>query len=127
VPSIVNLPGGPWEAGATRIYSAQIVTIDDGSGVSASDLATITLTIVNTLSGSVVNGVSQVDIFNTGRGTLDTNGNLTIKLLPADTSMDDVPGIPQVQRSLIIDWATIGGSVTGRHQVNFILVALAGS
>ncbi len=126
LPSIVNLPTGPWAAGSTPIYTAQIVD-QSGEGIPADDLASLTLSIVDTLSGAVVNGVSSTNILNTGRGSVDDRGNLVVILEAGDTSMVEVPGAEQVQRSLIFDWTTVADlEVVGRHQVNFLLLALAG-
>lgn len=126
---IVNLPS-PFAAGSTPIYLSQIVD-PYGTGIPAADFSVLTLTLADTLSGAIINSVNQVNILNTGRGTIDSSGNLQIQLTAADTAMDEVPGAAQVQRSMIIDWtyATSGPkatSGTGRHQANFILLALAG-
>ena len=125
MPAIANVPGGPWAAGTTPVYTATLV---DGSGnpISGVTLAALTLTIADTLTGTIINGVSQINILNTGRGTIDAAGLLTISLEPGDTSMSETTG-PQVQRSLIIDWTYNAGAAVGRHQANFMLVALAGA
>lgn len=126
---VVNLPG-PWASGSTPVYQGQIVD-PYGNGIPAADFSALTLTIADTLTGTIINNVDQVNILNTGRGTIDTEGNLTINLQAGDTSMSEVPGAAQVQRSLIIDWtyAVTGSQASagsGRHQANFILAALAG-
>src|SRR5579875_268926 len=58
-----------------------------GSGI----VTALTLTVFDTATGAVVNGISGLNILNTGRGTLDVNGNLTITLggpgNSADTAM----------------------------------------
>ena len=58
--------------------------------------------------------------------TVDALGNLTIQFLAADMSMSEV-NTQSVQRSFVIDWSYNSGSSVGRHQVNFILLALAGA
>lgn len=125
MPAIVNIATGPFPAGSTPVYTAKIVDAE-GAGIPDTSLDTVTLSIVDTLSGAVINGVSETDILNTGRGTVDEFGNLTITLLPDDTSMEGVPGAAKVQRSLVIDFTYNGGDSVGRHQVNFTLLALAG-
>ena len=127
---IVTAPNSPYAAGSTPIYRGTLVD-PYGAGIPAADLSSLTLTIADVLTGDVINGVSQVNILNTGRGTIDSSGNLQVSLLAADTSMDEVPGSLQVERALVIDWtyATSGPAATsgsGRHQVNFTLVALSG-
>lgn len=125
---IASLPGSPYAAGQTVVVQGQLVD-ELGVGVSSAQLTSLTLTIVDTLTGVVVNNVLQVNILNTGRGTVDALGNLTIRLLPGDTSMINEPGATQLQRSLVIDWQFAQGQVTssGRQQCNFTLYALAGT
>lgn len=125
MPAIINIPGGPIPAGSTPIYRAKIVD-GFGRGISAASLDTLTLTIVDTKTETIINDCDQVDILNTGRGTLDGNGNLAVQLLAGDTSMSEVPGLPQVQRALVFDWTYNFGTNVGRHQASFMLVALAG-
>lgn len=122
---VVNIGGGPFASGSTPVYQAQIVDAT-GNGLSYAVLTTLTLTIVDTRSGAVVNNCLQVNILNTDRGQIDNQGNLTITLQTGDTSMAEVPGLPRVQRSLVIDWTYNSGASAGRHQVNFVLEALAG-
>ncbi|MDE2105056.1 MAG: hypothetical protein KGL39_47900 [Patescibacteria group bacterium] len=127
---VVNV-GAPWAAGSTPIYTDQIVD-PYGTGIPASAFSALTLSIVDTLSGTVINNVNQTNILNTGRGSIDSAGNLTISLEAGDTSLSELPSAAQVQRSLIIDWTySVSGSQpsagTGRHQVNFVIVALAGA
>lgn len=125
MPAVVTLSVGPFAARSTPVYTGQIVD-GAGAGIPASSLDALTLSIVDTMSNEIINGVSQVDILNTGRGRVDSQGNLTISLLTGDTSMDEVPGETQVQRSLVIDFSYNSGNSEGRHQVNFLLLALAG-
>jgi hypothetical protein len=127
---IVTAANSPFASGSTPTYTGLIVD-PYGNGIPAAAFSGLTLSIVDTLSGDVINDASQVNILNTGRGTIDAEGNLTIALETGDTTMDEAPGAAQIQRSLIIDWqyATSGPQATtgtGRHQANFILTALAG-
>lgn len=123
---VVNLPNGPAPAGSSMVYTGVVVDVDQAP-IPGTSLVSMTLTLVDTLTGAVVNGVSQVNILNTGRGAIDALGNLTITLLPDDTALTEAPGAAQMQRSMVIDW-TYGTSptYTGRHQANFVVAALAG-
>ncbi len=127
---IAQAPNGPYAAGSTPVFTGQLLD-PYGVGIPAAAFSSLTLSIVDTLSGDVINGASQVNILNTGRGTVDASGNLVISLLAADTAMSEAPGASQIQRSLVIDWtyATVGlapSAGSGRHQVNFLLLSLAG-
>jgi hypothetical protein len=125
----VNAPNSPYASGSTPVYAA-LLADPYGVGIPAAAVSVLTLTLVDTETGAIINGVDHIDILNVNRGALDSAGNLQIVLLAGDTSMSDVPGLNQVQRSMIIDWtyATSGpqaSSGSGRHQVNFIVQSLA--
>ena len=121
--AIINLPNGPIPAGTTPIFNAQFLD-PTGNPVPAFRLTQVTLSLVDTVSGQVINGISEIDILNQDRGTVDSNGNLTISLLASDTSLSESPGVSSVQRSLIVDWQS--GPYSGSAQGNFIITALAG-
>lgn len=123
----VNLPGSPFAAGQTIQVQGQF-TDAFGNGIQATQFQSCTLTIVDTLTGAVVNNCLQASILNTGRGSIDSQGNLTLTLGPDDTSLAGEPGATQCQRSCVIDWMYSQGAVTsyGREQANLILLALAG-
>ena len=124
---VTQAPGGPFAAGSTPQYRGQLFDAF-GAPIPAANLSALTLSIVDALTGAVVNGVSAVNILNTGRGTVDAQGNLVVSLLAADTSTGEVPGASQVWRSLVLDWTYTQSAVTGsgRHQANFSVVALSG-
>jgi hypothetical protein len=114
----------PVAAGATAIYRAQLVD-DLGNAIPAAALTTLTLSIVDAVSGAVVNGCQQANILNAGRGAVDAQGNLTVTLGAQDTALL-AAGDVQEFRSLIFDWS-YGGGKTGRHQVDFPIIALSGA
>jgi hypothetical protein len=140
---IVYLPNGPYPAGTVFPVYGQIQD-PFGNGIPNTSLQALTLTIVDTLTGQVINDVSDVNILNTGRGTVDQYGNLLIINEAGDTAMGEVPGAAYVQRSYLLSWTyttslssaiggfAIGGSpiggtmigLTGAQQINFTLIAL---
>lgn len=127
LPAIVNLPNGPFASGTRPRYQGTLVD-GVGAGIPAADLDSFTLTIVDTLSGMIINDCDAADILNVGRGTVDDEGNFVITLEVDDTSMTEAPSDDRIQRSLILDWATTDDPpLVGRHQANFILLRLAGS
>lgn len=123
MPAIVNLTP-PVPACTTPIYKAVVV---DGNGdpVPGSLLDTLTLTIADVGTQNIINGVEYINILNTGRGTVDEDGNLAITLEVGDTSMDELLpyNIKLVKRALIVDW-TYNGRYAGRHQANIIVTSL---
>lgn len=102
--------------GASLIYKGTIV---DENRNPINPLSTLSLSIVDTKTGNVINGVDQVNILNTDRGSIDSSGRLTVTLIPEDTESE-----VSTMRSLVLDWEY--GPLRGRHQVDFRIVALIG-
>lgn len=111
-------------AGATAIYKAQFQD-ETGAAIPVSQIATLTLSIVDSYSGAIVNSCSQVSILNADRGTVDGSGNLVVTLKTADTALL-VPTDKREYRSLVFDWTYASGAKTGRHQVDLLIEALSG-
>lgn len=122
MPAVVNLPNGPYVEGSTPIYTGQLLD-NYGVGIPAASLLDLTLTILDTLSGAVINGCFEVDILNSDRGVVDASGNMTVTLQTGDTSLDDVPSAAQIQRSLIFSWTTTSNLVGG-HEARFFVQRL---
>lgn len=114
----------PKAAASTVVYEGQL--LDENSvAVPAANLAALTLSLVDTITGAVINSVTQVNILNSGRGTVDSSGNVVITLTPTDTGLQDSTA-SQESRSMVID-ATYSGSKVLRHQIDFLLSALSGA
>lgn len=125
---VASAPNGPFAAGSTPVYQGSVVDEFD-QPVPLANLAALTLSIVDTLSGQVINGCSGVNILNHDRGTVDVNGNVTVQLEAGDTTLAvSDPSVNRIQRSMVFSFTYSSGSRTGlvgRHQVNFIIDALA--
>lgn len=100
-----------------------------GNPIPAASLNTFTLTLVDTESGSIVNSVNRVNVLNTGRGTVDSQGNVQIYLGQVANALDttllvstDVSEI----RSAILDWTYNSGTQSGAVQIDFRIVPLSG-
>ena len=115
----------PIASGQTALYKCQLLD-ETGAPVPASTLTALTLSIVDTATKAVVNGCNAANILNSGRGTVDASGNLAVTLAPADTTLLAAADL-QEMRSLIIDWTYAAGAKVGRHQVDFVIVALSGA
>lgn len=126
MPPIIQITSGsPVASDTTPLYTAVLVD-PAGHPISGAALDTLTLSIVDTLTGVIINGVSQTNILNTDRGTIDSQGKLSVQLRVGDTSTDELPGVARVLRSLVFDWTYQSGTQVGRHQANFVIDALAG-
>jgi hypothetical protein len=120
---IVQAPNGPYPVNSTPI--AQGVIVDPfGVPIPAADISVLTLTIFDTLTQTIINNVSNVDILNTGRGTVDSAGLLTIKFEAADLNMDETPGVLELQRSFVVSWtySNVSSAGSSSAQVNFPIV-----
>ena len=121
-----TLPG-PVPAGATPIYQGQLVD-EQRNAIPLVRLSALLLTIVDVLTGAVINNVERTNILNTGRGTVDSQGNFVVHLQAGDTSLVESPGTAQLERALVLDWTFTRTDTTtgyGRHQANMTIVALA--
>lgn len=125
MPAVLTIAGSPVAAATTPVYAAQLVDATQ-TPVPGSALDTLTLSIVDTLTGTVINSCNQVNILNTGRGSIDDLGNLLITLEVGDTSLPETPTPNRISRSLIIDWSVNSGATVGRHEAQFIVVNLSG-
>jgi len=118
---IVDLTGTPFGAGTTPEWTFQI-TDANGNPIAASSLFTLTLTIVDTATKAVVNGVQDVNVLNAGRGAVDAQGNVTITLTAADTALLSATDTQEF-RSLILFWTWNGGASEGWRQANCLILA----
>ena len=106
-------------AGSTPVYGAVLIDAA-GNPVGLGTITVLTLSITDDATGAVVNGCGDppANILNTGRGTLDANGNLGITLEAADTAILR-QGDAKESRSLTIDFeypGPNGTTMTGRHR-----------
>lgn len=115
-------------AGSTPTYRGVLKDASATSqAVGSGSVSALTLSITDDATGAVVNNCNQADILNTGRGTLDADGNLEITLTADDTAM--LRGEGKENRSLTIDFKYPGpGGITavGRHRVIFTVYAMPG-
>lgn len=119
--AIVTVPGGPFPAGATIIYSGRLLD-GSGNGVPGTNLDTFTLSLSWFSTG--VNTIDRENILNVGRGSIDALGNFAVTLNPSDTAMTPAPVGTKAVLALVLDWTFNAGAMTGRHQANLTLVAL---
>lgn len=122
---IADLTLSPITAGKTAFYEFQLQD-ETGAGIPAASLTTLTLTIVDTITKAVVNSCQDVNILNTGRGTVDTSGNVVVTLTAADTALL-VSTHTREFRSLCLLWTYASGAKSGGHEAQIMLIPLSGS
>jgi len=106
---------------SSMTYKAKLV-YEDGSPISSADLSALTLSLIDAKSGAIINGVSNINILNTDRGTIDIQGNLAVVLTPDDTFSE----LNTIDRSMIFRWVYGVDNLVGRHQIVFRIVKLSG-
>lgn len=119
---IANLTSSPIPPGSTPVYTTQLLD-PAGNPIPAAALNTLTLTICNTSTRAIVNSCKDVSILNTGRGTVDASGNVTVTLLAADTALQAAADQFEY-RSLVLNWTFNSGQGVGEHQVNLLIQGL---
>jgi hypothetical protein len=126
--AIQNIQTGDVPANSTQIYQGKLVDYQF-IPVLPNMLNSLTLTIVDTQTGNIINNCDEVDILNVPgdprNRTLDNHGTFTVTLLPADTAIDD-NAANRVQRSLVFEFTYNYNASVGRHQANFYITRLAG-
>lgn len=115
---VTESPAGPFAANASLVYT-DILRDQDGTPVPDSALTFLTLSLVDTFTQVVINNISNQNILNQDRGTVDSGGNLTVILSPDDMSMSETVA-PFIQRSMILSYGVIGGLV-GAFRQDFIV------
>mgnify|MGYP001572237205 CR=1 FL=1 len=99
---------------------------ETGTVITAAALTTMTLTLYvrDVAALTIINSVDDVNILNTGRGTVHaTSGLVTITLFPADNQIVDTTVEVEWHRALI-EWTYNGGSKAGKYEIDFPVVNL---
>lgn len=108
----------------TRFITAQLVDQDENS-IGAGSLLSLTLTLYNLDStNTIINSVNDTNILNVGRGTVDSDGNVSIELQPDDNQLIDTTKTREIHRALI-EWTYGSGPRQGRHIVEFTVVNMS--
>lgn len=101
-------------------FTATLVD-ETGAAVQAGSLNTLTLTLYNrdSTAKEILNSVTQVNILNTGRGTVHaTSGLLTMVLEPADNQIIDGTQDQEWHRALIEGTYAVGAKAF-KFEVDF--------
>lgn len=110
----------PIVAGTTAVYTGYLQDAT-GAPIPPANLNSLSLTIRDTLTGSIINGVQNINILNTGRGALSQNASgtlLTCTLVSGDTGAFNATQGFEI-RSLFFSWTFNNASGQGFHQADF--------
>jgi hypothetical protein len=109
--------------GTTGAYRFELVDEDD-AGLDSAFVQSLTVTLSDADSGTIVNGRLAQDILNTNNGSLDTDlgppvtTTVTLELQADDTVILNANRVLEY-RILSFCWTWDGGTRIGRHVVQF--------
>jgi hypothetical protein len=112
----------PVAAGESAVLTG-IVYDDADNALPAVSLTSLTLSLVDTATGAIINSVSAVNILNADRGAVDGAGNLSVLLGPADTALS--AGVTEAERSMVFVFTWGSPLRTAKTQVDFKIKALS--
>lgn len=88
------------------------------TAIPAASLSTLTLTLYEKKSGTIINTRSAANVLNTGGGTVTSGGVLTMVLDPADNALVTQAPATEVHVALF-EWTYNSGAAAGRALVEF--------
>lgn len=101
----------------TARYTA-VLTDEAGDPISAADLTTLTLTLYDQRSRTVINSRQAQNILNANQVTIDAEGQLVWTMQPADNALIGTPRPGTTERHIaLFEWTWDAGSKAGRHEL----------
>ena len=98
---------------------------ETGAPVPGGQLSSLLLTVYSLDDlQTIVNSISQVNILNVGRGSVDNNGVLVVTLDGADNPVLDDTLELELHRALI-EWTWANGTKSGLHEIEFPVANIA--
>jgi hypothetical protein len=88
---------------------------EDGTPIGPANLTTLTMTLYDYMTSTVINGVEDVNILNTGRGQLDANGHLIVSFTSSDNPLVSTAPRERHRARITSTW-NLGN---GRHDEEF--------
>lgn len=105
----------PLDEQSSALVTAE-VTNEAGVAVPASALSTLTLTLYDRQTGTILNSRDGQDVLNTNGVTVDSAGLFAWGLTPLDTIIIDVTKALETHVGLFT-WTYDSGTKTGRHEI----------
>lgn len=85
--------------------------------IPAANLSTLTATLYVKRSGAIINSRNAQSILNANGGTVDSSGNGTLTLTPADNAIVSATGAEE-DHELLIEWTYAAGVKAGKHLIH---------
>jgi hypothetical protein len=101
--------------GTSAQYTAQLVD-QTGAPVPSSALTTLTLTLYDAVTGTVINGRTAQNVLNANGVTVDSLGNLVWTLTPADVPI--ITAALAIETHIAVWQATWGLASACTHEVS---------
>ena len=111
----------PKREGGTS-YITGVLRDETGALVDGDDLTTLTLTLYDEATDTIINDQYQTDILNANGGSVDSEGNFTLTLLPEDMPIVTA-GMRRELHIALIEW-TYPADKAGWQDFAFIVTAL---
>jgi len=105
---------------STWLYRA-VIRDERGEPVPAETLTYLVVTLYRMTDAGpvIINNCDHQNILNTGRGTVDTSGNLEITFVPNDNPIGGSATTEGEEHLALSEWKFDGGSKHGRHRIRF--------
>lgn len=99
----------------TAKYSA-ILQDEDENALSSSDIQTLTLTLYDKSTGTIINSRNAQDVKNTNGVSVDGSGNVIWVMEPDDNAI--VTATSKVEKHIaLFQWTWNSGAKAGRHEI----------
>src|SRR5262245_7000457 len=99
-------------------YTATL-TDELGSVIPAASLTTLTLTLFDRRTGSIINSLNAQNVLNANGVTVDSSGNLIWTMSPADNAITGSWDVEE--HGAMFEWTWSAGAKGGKHEVSFVV------
>jgi hypothetical protein len=100
-------------------------TLLDGNGnpIPGSAITTLLFSLYDTMLNEIVNGLDQINVVISGKGSISSSGVITLNLAVEDMQPTGSPPPNTIQyRTIVFDWWYNGGVSKGRDHFDFQIV-----
>lgn len=113
-----------WHQNTKARYTGQIVD-ELGAGIDAASLTTLTLTLYDLVSNTIINGRNAQNILNANNVTVDASGNLVWSVQPSDNPIYSSTPVENELHIALFQWTWgVAGVNKGNHEVGIRVIAL---
>ena len=107
----------------TTVKITATVEDENGDGLAAGSLDTLTLTLYSLEDDAIINSRDAQDVLNANGVTLGGGGNLVWTVTPADTIIVDTTLKAERHRA-VFEWTYISGAKNGKHVIDMRIINL---